>query len=208
MIETHSLTDRRLKRIRNVSRVFRILCGLDVVFGCLLAIASWFAPITGTSGVNFHFGTEKAPPEKVESPSVSKEWRVRFSLRMNEDEATDAPMQERVKPGMRWTIRPIIFGVTMFWTLGVAVLYRLFKLYQQGKIFTAENVRCIKWIGGWVLGSWALLNMIQVSKLITYELADVDLSIGPRFFVGILVLLVAWIMEEGGKMQEENALTI
>jgi hypothetical protein len=181
MTETSSLTDRRSKRIRNVSRVFRILCGLGVVFGSLLAIASWFAPIRNPSELKFYFGSEKPPPEKVlaEGSNPSKEYRVRISLG---DEANVAPMQERVKPGMRWTIRPMIFGMTVFWTLGVVVLYRLFKLYEEGKIFTAANVRCIKWIGGWVLGCWALSNVIQMLKLITYDSADVDLDIGSRFF--------------------------
>jgi Protein of unknown function (DUF2975) len=206
MIETTAFTDHRLKRIRNVSRLFRILCGLGVGCGFLLAIASWFAPIKNPSELSLHLGTP-TPPEKVlaEAPGPLKEYRVRISLG---DEANVAPMQERVKPGMRWTVRPTIFGLTLFWTLGVVVLYRLFKLYEQGKIFTAENVRCIKWIGVWVLGLWALSNVIQMLKLITYDSADVDLDVGSRFFVGVLVLLVAWIMEEGAKMREENALTI
>src|SRR6476646_10614540 len=100
MIEANSLTSRRLKRIRNVSRLFRILCGLGVVFGSLLAVASWFAPIRNTSELKFYFGSEKPPPEKVlaEAPST---YRVRFSLKTDEDEANAAPMEERVKPGMR-----------------------------------------------------------------------------------------------------------
>jgi hypothetical protein len=211
MIETSSLPDRRSKRIRNVSRLFRILCGLGVVFGCLMAIASWFAPITNPSKLSFHFGTPEAqtPPKvSTEATADQKEIRVRFSLSTDDDEAASPPIKESIKPGFRWTLRPMIFGMTLFWTLGVGVLYRLFKLYERGMIFTAANVRCIKWLGGWMLVSCVLSNVIQISKLIIYDCADVDLRISTRFFVGILVLLVAWIMEEGGKIQEENTLTI
>ena len=62
--------------------------------------------------------------------------------------------------------------------------------------------------GGWVLAAWVLSNVVEVIKLITHDSADVDLRIGATFFGGILVLLMSWIMEEGGKIREEQELTI
>jgi len=204
----------RMKRIQRVSRGCRVLCGVAFVITCLLAIAVLFVPITNPSKMDFHIRTPQTsatqqPPRKdaEDATTETKAMRVRFTLGGDDDQSAQ-PIEEKIKPGFRWTTRPILLGMILFWTVGIGVLYRLFKLYERGMIFTPANVRCIKWLGGWVLAAWVLSNVVEVFKLITYDSADVDFRIGATFFAGILVLLMSWIMEEGGKIQQEQALTI
>jgi hypothetical protein len=203
----------RIKRIQKVSRLLRVLCGIAFVGCCLIAILSLFAPTKTPMRMDVHFGTgEAATPgagsqtDAGEAQSDGKTTRVRF--RIGDDDGANPPIEEKIKPGFQWVARPLIFGATLFWSAGLAILYRLFKLYERGIIFTAPNVQCIKWLGVWALAGCALSNAIQVAKLITYESADVDLGITSTFFAGVIVLLMSWIMEEGGKMEEERALTI
>jgi hypothetical protein len=81
------------------------------------------------------------------------------------------------------------------------VLFALFQLYGQGIMFSAKNVRYIRLLG------WALI----VSWVIDYELQsmlhDMASSLTP-VLVGLLIIFAAWIMDEGRKIQEEQALTV
>ena len=84
---------------------------------------------------------------------------------------------------------------------GAAVLFALFRLYGQGILFTARNVRHLRFLGYWLMLGWAIDYQMQSS------LRDMDLSTTP-VLVGLMILFVAWIMDEGRKMQEEQALTV
>jgi hypothetical protein len=179
----------------------------------LIAVASLFAPITKPTRMDIHIGNQEAPAVQKASQTDSgepvgdiKTVRVRFSI--GDDDYASPPIEEKIKPAFQWIARPLVFGAISFWSIGIAVLYRLFKLYERGIIFTPANVECIKWLGLWTLAGWALSNAVEISKLITYDSADVNLGLTTTFFGGVLVLLMSWIMEEGGKIQEEQALTI
>jgi hypothetical protein len=203
----------RMRRIQKVSRMLRILCGIAFVICALIAIASLFAPITKPTRMDVRWGNQAATAtqkdsqnDSAEAESDVKTVRVRFSI--GDDEYANPPIEEKIKPGFQWIARPLIFAAILFWSVGIAVLYRLFKLYEKGMIFTPANVQCIKWLGLWALAGWALSNAVQILKLIAYDSADVNLGLTSTFFAGVLVLLMSWIMEEGGKIQEEHALTI
>jgi hypothetical protein len=100
----------------------------------------------------------------------------------------------------------MLFGIILFWMAGIGILYRLFHFYERGIIFAAANVQCIKWIGMWLLEAWALSNAIEISKLVTHESADIDLRIDETVLVGLPVLLISRIMEEGGKIHAQGEL--
>jgi uncharacterized membrane protein len=83
----------------------------------------------------------------------------------------------------------------------VGVLLRLFRLYGRGILFTAKNVTCIRFLGWWLIIDWVIDYQLQgLAK-------DMDLSTTP-VFIGFLIIFVAWIMDEGRKIQEEQALTV
>jgi len=81
------------------------------------------------------------------------------------------------------------------------VLFSLFGLYRRGQLFTARNVSHIRALGYFLIINWALDDLMQSS------LHDMDLSMNP-IFIGLLVIFIAWIMDEGRKIQEEQELTV
>ena len=83
----------------------------------------------------------------------------------------------------------------------MAVLFALFNLYWRGILFSARNVLYIRF-----QGYYLILNFI-VDYLMQSVLHDVALSTTP-LFAGFFVIFIAWIMDEGRKIQEEQALTV
>jgi len=103
-------------------------------------------------------------------------------------------------------------------TFGVYTLARLFALYEKAAIFTAENVKLFRTLG------YTLLLWV-VARLIYLPLLSLTLSFnnppGQRIVVagfylidvtalvtGAVVLLIAWVMDEGRKLEDEQAHTI
>jgi len=93
----------------------------------------------------------------------------------------------------------IIKTCLSFFCMGVFL--RLFRLYGRGILFSAKNVVCIRFFGWWLIINWAIDYQMQgLAK-------DMNLSTMPGF-VGLLTLFIAWIMDEGRKIQEEQELTV
>ena len=92
--------------------------------------------------------------------------------------------------------------VQMAWT-GFAfwVIFSLFGLYRRGILFTAKNVRHIRSLGYFLIVNWVLDDQLQEN------LHDVQLSTNP-VFIGLLIIFVSWIMDEGRKISEEQELTV
>jgi hypothetical protein len=80
-------------------------------------------------------------------------------------------------------------------------MLRLFWLYYRGILFTAKNVSCIRFLGYYFCINWFVDYQIQGA------LRDMALSMTP-IFVGFVIIFVAWIMDEGRKIQEEQELTV
>ena len=81
------------------------------------------------------------------------------------------------------------------------VLFSLFRRFKQGVLFSARNIRHIHALAYILIGNWVIDYVLQSS------LQDMDLSCTP-LFVGMLIIFIAWIMDEGRKIQEEQALTV
>jgi hypothetical protein len=114
------------------------------------------------------------------------------------------------------------FGAAML--PGAAVMYayrelwRLFELYASGTFFEQENVACCRALG-WALMAQQLLALpeeaIQTAVLtalnpegqrsVTVSLEDGNLTL---VVVGLMLILVSRVMDEGRKLQEEQRLTV
>lgn len=106
-------------------------------------------------------------------------------------------------------------GVAMF---GAYYLMRLFQLYEQGHIFTLANVRCFKNLSR-VLIWWFVAGIVHRSllsvaltlhnppgqRMLTFELGSPDLT---ALLLGGILAVIAWAMEEGRKLQEDQDLTV
>jgi len=95
-----------------------------------------------------------------------------------------------------WWLLQIAWAGFCYW-----VMFSLFGLYRQGILFSAKNVRHIRSLGYFLIGNWGLEDQIQTA------LRDVQLSTTP-IFIGLLIIFVSWIMDEGRKIQEEQELTV
>lgn len=100
----------------------------------------------------------------------------------------------------------------------VFFLIKLFKRYEQGEIFSFENVKTIKNIGYSLLIS-QLLNPIYeglMSLLLTWHNPPghriAVISFGTvnlmTIITALLVILISWIMAEAFKLQEEQIYTV
>ncbi len=92
--------------------------------------------------------------------------------------------------------------IKMAWGgFGYGVMFSLFGLYRQGLLFSAKNIRHIRSLAYYLIGDWGLDSQLQSS------VHDVQLSTTP-FFIGLLIIFISWIMDEGRKIQEEQELTV
>lgn len=97
-------------------------------------------------------------------------------------------------------------------------LIKLFKLYEEGKIFTRLNVKYLKNIGitmliGQVINfiseglmSFALTFHNPVGhRIASFSFGTPDVY---NILTAIMVIVISWIMAEGCKLQEENQYTV
>ncbi len=106
-------------------------------------------------------------------------------------------------------------GVTLY---GLLRLKDLFGLYEKGSIFTEENVNCFRSLGRTLI-VWVACDVVSNSLLSIVLTLDnppgrrmiaVGLNSGEftGIFVGAVVLIISWVMDEARKIQEEQALII
>jgi Protein of unknown function (DUF2975) len=168
-IETLAKVETRMKRIKEVSRIFRFL-----------AVFSFFGGIY--FALSFCFG-----------------WPVLFQGRVGIAASYGHVYHKFTE--MPATIQFFWLAKTVLALACNAVLYLLFRLYEQGILFSVPNIRYIRFLGYGLAINWAFDYAIQSA------LKEMNLSMTP-LFVGFLVIFVAWIMDEGRKIQEEQELTV
>jgi len=105
-------------------------------------------------------------------------------------------------------IKPVAY-VIAFW-----FLYQLLGLYREGIIFTAENVAAIRRIG-WAVASIDIADMLQTlitGPILTfYEISSgyiaARLEIG-YLIIGLFIVLIAYVMDMGRELKEQDSLVI
>jgi hypothetical protein len=99
---------------------------------------------------------------------------------------------------------------TGIYLLGAISFYRLLNLYEKGVIFSAANVLEIKRLGTYLAGFGILAVAAGViySGRIVFPWTLLDVVSSPWIVVGGAIYIVAWIMDEGRKIQEEQELTV
>jgi Protein of unknown function (DUF2975) len=85
---------------------------------------------------------------------------------------------------------------------GILILFWLLDLFEAGKFFAAQNVQYIKLLGFLVIGDWVVTKILDA-----FAKSGMQISFG-QLAVGLLVILISWIMDEGRKIQEEQELTV
>jgi hypothetical protein len=94
--------------------------------------------------------------------------------------------------------------------LGVSAFLRWLNLYEKGVFFAASNVSQIKKLSGCMAGYGILAvaaNVVYAGGIV-FPLVLLDGLACPWIVAGGAVYIVAWIMDEGRKIQEEQELTV
>lgn len=101
---------------------------------------------------------------------------------------------------------------------GIINLRRIFAFYKQGIIFSYEQVECFR-KSGMALILWMAAGIVYDSvagvlftwgnppgqRILRVGFGSVDIT---ALMVGLIVLVISWVMEEGRKLDEERSLTI
>jgi len=103
-------------------------------------------------------------------------------------------------------------------SFGAFTLAKLFKLYEKAIIFTAENVKHFRTLG-YVIIFWVFAKMIYItliSAIISFSnppgqrmlVAQFELPDMSALIIGAIAILISWIMDEGRKLEDEQAHTV
>lgn len=114
----------------------------------------------------------------------------------------------------------------LYTTLSLAIgltltfhLIKLFALYADGKIFSVENVRRIRYIGYTVLlmpAVWVLTLFVPLivsgEGMTTTTSPGAGLmgggQVGNQLISGMIIIVVSWIMDVGRELREEQDLVV
>lgn len=97
-------------------------------------------------------------------------------------------------------------------------LIRLFRLYERGQIFSADNVGCFRRLSR-ALMAWCLVGILidpfmgialtlhhpPGERILYVGLGSPDLT---ALLIGGILAVISWVMDEARKLEEEQALTI
>ena len=173
----------RLERIRYVARFFIWLC--CGAFGFMIFVTAFAIIMPGMVGKS----TGAKVSVTVSGPILIQDFDPAYKA-----------------------LYPVFWlGLCALGCWGIGFLHRLFANMEKGVLFGRDNVRCIRGIG-WLLVAAPLLAVgFDLSKLI-WSVAGpgmIDLSSLPNDMLkGLFVIFIAWIMDEGRKIQEEQELTV
>jgi len=106
------------------------------------------------------------------------------------------------------SIKPVAYMITFL------LLHKLLGLYKVGIIFTAENVAAIRKIG-WALVSIDIVGMLQtvitgpILTLFAITPGHISARLEVGFLiVGLFVVLIAYVMDMGRELKEQDSLVI
>ncbi len=182
-------------RIKKVSRIFRGLFQVLFLAVPVVHILAWiYAPASIDISGNLGFLVSVVPQGvKVLHPLTMTTRIIGFLV----------------------SLPPIIFIECILY-----FLIKLFNLYTQGEIFSAQNVRYIKKTGYSLL--WTQITSILCNGALSAILSwgnphgsgtrSLILTILPInitvILTAFLIILISWIMAEGCRLREEQQLTI
>jgi hypothetical protein len=131
---------------------------------------------------------------------------------------TPADIHGQIDLQQRWlamTASALPTAIAMFI---FAKLARLFSLYRQGQIFTAQVVQTIRHLGFAIVAAQFADFIFQVlcSVVLTWHngVGHRQVTLGFSFthcelmLVAVIVIFSSWVMDEGRRLQAEQDLTI
>ncbi len=106
-------------------------------------------------------------------------------------------------------------GVAVY---GLITLRALFRFYESGIVFSADTVRYFRRLGyvliAWVIANAAFTPLISIVLSFTNPpgqramVAQFDILDITTLLIGGVVLSISWVMNEGRKLEDEQAHTV
>lgn len=188
----------RLNRIKIISRIFRVLIGIFAVLMALVSTLFILVAVKYLLG-----GAQPMPGSLVIAFSPHQAYTLPFQI----------------------PLPVFLVGATQYCLagMGLILLNRLFTFYGCGIFFKTENIRCLKFLGLIVIGLWLTLTLLElmahqdnlkgsgpVYPILTVIIGACRVNLGSflPLVYGVLIVFIAWIMDEGRKIQEEQELTV
>lgn len=177
-----------VNKIKSVSRVIRILLQIAMIALPIMLVFVWVYTPRGV-----------ALPGHISLTFIPKSIPIMHSL----------TVADKIN-GFFISLLPV--GVTMmilYWMI------QLFLLYEQGSIFSLDNVKCFK-LCAITLLVWQLLLQLIYQALLTGVLTwhnppgegVIRITLGGTdiilVLVAVIILLISWVMAEGVKVYEEQ----
>ena len=96
------------------------------------------------------------------------------------------------------------------WLLAAIATTRLLELYERGILFGAKNVSLVRRLGVLAIFYGAVTACRPVFETHEFTLPTLPMNIlfSPWLIAGSLTIIIAWVMDEGRKIQEEQELTV
>jgi hypothetical protein len=118
----------------------------------------------------------------------------------------------------RWLAMAASALPTGFCIASLLSLARLFRLYEEGQIFTARVVATIRRLGFLIIGAQFADLLFQVLSSIVLTMhngvghREVSVGLGSNhlemLLIAAIVIFSSWVMDEGRRLQAESDLTI
>jgi len=176
--EITSKNNPRLKRIKIVSRIFRVLIGILAMTWMLLSALFVLASI------KYALGSGQPIPGTIQ-----------FHISFSPHQIYASPFNVPLPVFLIGAVQLSMGG------FGLILLNRLFAFYERGDFFKAENIRCLKFLGLVIIGIWFTQTILELMALQN----NIE---GSGLVYGILIVFIGSIMDEGRKIQEEQDLTV
>ncbi|MCC6232904.1 MAG: DUF2975 domain-containing protein [Verrucomicrobiales bacterium] len=121
-----------------------------------------------------------------------------------------SPGRPEIQAGREWVGRALGAMGILYGVVGAWLFRRLFAGFQSGATLAHGSARVMKWIGVWMMGYWAWGMFVQLAKSwwISSGYLSLQVDAGMGLLPGVIVYLIAWILEEAGELAEEQALTV
>jgi hypothetical protein len=98
------------------------------------------------------------------------------------------------------------------WAAEYFLAYNLFSAFSRGDLFSVAIIRWFRWIGGVGILLGVEINVTSFVQATASAPWWAVLSTAPFLIFSVIpgcaVLCIAWIMDEGRKIQEEQELTV
>ncbi|GEM_PF-1770390 len=206
-----------LNRITKVSRGLIKLCLLQMIYCCVMVVLMLSLPIvevtplySDPSALRTRGSSENQVSEKEPGwPSDN------FRLVLNLTERSPSilrfsyePGPSTIRQGDEWIARVCAVPFPLYYLFGGFLFFRLFRSFEEMKIFKLETVCMLRWIGCWLIGLNVMNQLYEFSSYLWSLDPSASIAFESTLFFGLFILVVAWILEEASHLAKEQSLTV